>query len=176
MAIKFPRKTARVGKCIAMIAERGNLKTGIKAGEPIFTKYPTVKYMGQQWNAHRLSYSLNCAEIPRTRKVISEGLVLHSCDNKWCVNPAHLRIGSSQENNREMYERSDTVRGALSRAAKRQVENGTLALLHLTKEERERGVIAGAKTRTGRSRPDDVKAKIAEGVRKSWRKGGARWD
>ena len=31
--------------------------------------------------------------------------VLHSCDNRWCVNPAHLRMGTQSENQREMAEK-----------------------------------------------------------------------
>lgn len=33
------------------------------------------------------------------------GLVLHSCDNPNCVNPAHLRVGTFQENIRDRDER-----------------------------------------------------------------------
>lgn len=46
--------------------------------------------------------------LAHTRQVVPEGmLLLHSCDNgeKGCVNPDHLRIGTSTENNREAVER-----------------------------------------------------------------------
>ena len=49
--------------------------------------------------AHRVSYTIHKGEIP-------DGLqVLHSCDNRACVNPDHLRPGTQSENIIEAYQR-----------------------------------------------------------------------
>lgn len=48
--------------------------------------------------AHRFSWSYhNNAEIP------DGGVICHSCDNPQCCNPAHLRVGSHLDNQREKW-------------------------------------------------------------------------
>ena len=50
-------------------------------------------------SAHRVSYELHHGPIP-------VGMyVLHSCDNRGCVNPAHLRAGMQDENIQEAYDK-----------------------------------------------------------------------
>lgn len=52
---------------------------------------------GRRTGAHRVSYELHVGPVP-------DGLdVLHSCDIKACVNPAHLRPGTHGENIREAF-------------------------------------------------------------------------
>lgn len=46
-------------------------------------------------SAHRVAYTLLCGPVP------SGKWVLHHCDVKLCVNPAHLYIGTVKENVRD---------------------------------------------------------------------------
>lgn len=61
-----------------------------------FVRYYGRSYInGRQATASRVSYTMFVGPIP-------EGLhILHSCDNPPCVNPAHLRPGTSKENMQE---------------------------------------------------------------------------
>ena len=51
-------------------------------------------------SAHRFSYKLYNGVIPDRK------LIMHICDNKICVNPNHLKIGTQMENLQDMYDKS----------------------------------------------------------------------
>lgn len=55
--------------------------------------------------AHRVSY-----EIYHKKKIITGMYILHSCNNRKCVNPLHLREGTHQDN---MNDRTIANRGAI---------------------------------------------------------------
>jgi hypothetical protein len=78
--------------------------------------YGLIAIDKHNWRAHRLSYCIKHGSVP-------EGMyLLHQCDNKICVNPAHLKPGTHQENMAEMKERGRASTGPKRRLTADQIK------------------------------------------------------
>lgn len=95
----FPRPVKWIGECCHPVPVYKGGKPRPSYPDPVGRgDYCGVKIGDVRWPAHRLSFSLNVEQVPNYPGQKHEGLVLHSCDNKWCVNPKHLYLGTAKQN------------------------------------------------------------------------------
>jgi len=68
--------------------------------------YGKFRVNGESRCAHRIAYTIVIGEIP-------DGMcVCHTCDNRACVNPAHLWLGTYADNHQDMVSKGKKARNA----------------------------------------------------------------
>ncbi len=100
--------------------------------------YGRFQFDGRRYHAHRVMWEAQNGPIP------DEMLVLHRCDDRRCVNPNHLFLGTHADNMADMAAKGRSTRGR-----------------KLTAEHRRKVAIAGR----GRIKSAETREKIAAGVR-----------
>jgi hypothetical protein len=76
-----------------------------KGGYGILNTYNAIDYGHSMIYAHRMSWIAHKGPIPE------EMCVCHTCDNRSCVNPEHLFLGTYKDNNRDMIKKGRWVNG-----------------------------------------------------------------
>ena len=74
--------------------------------------YGQFRYEGRTEYAHRVAYILAFGPIP------AGAFILHSCDNRKCVNPEHIWAGTFDENMQDMVNKGRQAAGMRNHHAK----------------------------------------------------------
>lgn len=105
-------------KFLAKIDKKGPIHPRLKSrcwlwiGHVASDGYGVVRYARKAIGAHRRHWELVNGEIPKGLRV------LHKCDNRRCVNPEHLFIGTDLDNIRDRDSKGRQVRGERSHLSK----------------------------------------------------------
>jgi hypothetical protein len=94
----------------------GSLGCWVYRGSLANTGYGRSVYCGKRWQAHRLAWHLLVGAIPEKK------YVLHKCDNPPCCNPAHLWLGTQEDNMKDCSRKNRARNGHVKLSEKQVLE------------------------------------------------------
>ena len=119
--------------------------------------YASVWYEGKRMGAHRAAYVEAYGEIPA-------GLhVMHSCDNRRCINPSHLSVGTRSDNMKDCASKG-RIHSPMAKLTAEQKQYVLDSQLHAVELAQQLPVTArairGMRQRAGQTRPRGGQAHV----------------
>jgi hypothetical protein len=74
--------------------------------------YPQIQKDKKRYNAHRYVYEQIHGKQSKNT------VIRHTCDNRKCINPKHLLIGTPMDNSRDMVKRGRVAKGSSNGSSK----------------------------------------------------------
>lgn len=81
-------------------------------GKALITGYGKIGLGGRYGKsllAHRYSWMLHNGPIPEDKTQHHGMIIMHKCDNRLCVNPNHLQLGTQKDNVHDMWNKGRSV-------------------------------------------------------------------
>lgn len=69
--------------------------------------YGVLHFRRKLTTAHRFAFEASNGQVP------DGAVVMHTCDNRACINPAHLKLGTQQANLHDMWDKGRAPNGKL---------------------------------------------------------------
>ena len=87
-------RTKKINGCYVVVSHKGD-EDG----------YAQIKRNGKHWYVHRLVWTNHYGKIPEGN------IIRHLCNNKLCINPAHLAMGTHSDNVQDRVDAGNSARG-----------------------------------------------------------------
>jgi hypothetical protein len=119
----------------------------------------------RQLRAPRVAYEIQNGPIP------SGSIVMHSCDNTWCCNGAHLSLGTTLQNNRDKAARGRSTKSrTLPKWDEESKQRQRLAQAARRERERREGKLVDRQPHVPYAMSQEQRQRLSDAMKAAWQR------